>query len=130
MINKKKWFTIIEIIIATWILTISVFWVYKLISENNKMINNSNIYLNTSMMWPMVENCIKNLSPSIWSKIFFNLWDDYKNCNYSTVKTTNTIDNIDYILSAEWINKPIWTIWNINIYSDLTWNIESRFIQK
>ena len=134
MKKNRNWFTIIEIIIATSILTISVFWVYKLISENNKMINNSNIYLNTSMMIPLIENCIKNKNPTAWTstanKYYFDLWNNYKNCNTVLSETINTIDNIDYILSAEWLDKHIWKIRNINIFSDITWNIKSRFIQK
>lgn len=133
MINKK-WFTIIEIIVATWILTVSVFWVYKLISENNKIIYNSNTYLNANMMIPLIENCIKNRSPSTQSssltQYYFDLWSDYKDCREYNNEVINTIDSIDYILSAQWIDNPIWTIWDINIYSDLTWNIKSRFIQK
>ncbi len=134
MNKNNNWFTIIEIIIATSILTVSVFWVYKLISENNKMINNSNIYLNTSMMIPLVENCIKNKSPSTQSssltQYYFDLWSDHKDCRESNNEVINTIDSIDYILSAKWIDNPIWTIRDINIFSDITWNIKSRFIQK
>ncbi len=130
MINNKKWFTILEIIVATSILTISVFWVYKLISENNKIINNSNIYLNTTMLIPSIENCIKNIEPSLWVKHYFDFWTNYEECNILNNEVINTIDNIEYVISAEWTNTPIWKRWEIIIYSDNTWKVESIFLQK
>lgn len=130
MNKQNKAFTIIEVIIATWILTISVFWIYKLIAENNKIINNSNIYLSANLLVPLVENCIKNIDPPTWNKLFLDLWSDNKQCVSQNNKTINNLDWIEYTMSFEWNDQPIGTIWSIEIFSDFTWNIESTFIQK
>ncbi len=130
MIIKKHAFTLIEVIIATSILSISVFWVYKLISENNRIINNSNIYLSSNLLVPVVENCIENISPATWTKYFLYLWNDYKQCSLNNNVILNNIDWINYELSFEWNDTPIWKIWAIEIFSDFTWKIESNYIQK
>lgn len=130
MIKNNNWFTILEIIVATSILTISVFWVYKLISENNKIINNSNIYLNTTILIPSIENCIKNIEPGLGTKYYFDFWTNYQECNISNTPTINIIDNIEYTMSAEWTNTAIWKLRKISIYSDNTWEIKSNFVQK
>lgn len=126
---NKKGFTLLEIIIATGILTISVFWIYKLIWENNKIIDNSNKYLTTTLLFPVVENCLEN----IWinNNWFINLWNDLKYCIYSNNQVVNTIDWIDYILEFILENEnDNEKRWSIEIYSDFSWKIKSEYIQK
>ena len=61
MKKNIPWFTLIEVIIATWIITIAVFWVYKLISENTKIISNSTNYTQSILLFPVLEQCIENI---------------------------------------------------------------------
>lgn len=130
---NKKAFTLIEVIIATSILTISVFWVYKLISQNSKIIENSNNYLNTTLLFPVLENCIENLDLNldINDSRFFNLWGNLKECSAYDEEKINSIDNISYILHAKLKqNSGTWTIWGTKIVSDFTWTHTWTYIQK
>jgi prepilin-type N-terminal cleavage/methylation domain-containing protein len=56
-----KAFTLIEVIIATTILSIAVFGVYKLIGENTKIIQNSDNYFKANSLLPSITNCIENI---------------------------------------------------------------------
>ena len=92
-INHKKAFSLIEVIVASIILSLAVFWVFKLIWENEKLINNSDNYKTaTSLFIPLIE-CIEN----IWSSSE-NRYIILENCTTSISETWATIDNIDYIL--------------------------------
>lgn len=118
MMNNKG-FSLIEVIVATSILSMAVFWVYKMIGENSKIVINSNNYLNTSLLFPIIETCID--STSITTSKYINLWNDYKSCNYSDSGVVNTIDNTDYVLHAEMkTDFPKSRIWEISISSDYT----------
>ena len=57
MKKNNKAFTLIEVIVATGILMISVFWVYKLIWENAKLINNSDNYLQLNLLFSPLSSC-------------------------------------------------------------------------
>ena len=127
MRQDKNAFSLIEVVIATSIITISVFWVYKLIWENTKIINNSSNYLQVNSLFPVVEECIEK----IWFSALkntgsnnydFNFWNtlSLENCNTGT--TFNVIiDNIEYYL--KWIITNSWSDfieWEISIRSDET----------
>lgn len=73
----KKAFSLIEVVVATWILSIAVFWVYKMIWENNKIINNSNNFLNKTALFPVLETCIEQSGETTWT-IYIDLWTDLK----------------------------------------------------
>jgi prepilin-type N-terminal cleavage/methylation domain-containing protein len=101
----KKWFSLIEVIIATSILSISIFWVYKLISENTKIINKSSNNIQLNNILHTVTECIVNIwfwnfSPVIWTEYTFNLWINNDKCNTWSVDLVN-IDNINY--DIKWI---------------------------
>lgn len=114
---NKNAFSLIEVIVATSILSIAVFWVYKMISENSKIVVNSNNYLNVSLLFPIIETCINN--SWITTSKYIDLWNDYKNCNTSDSSITNKIDNIDYILFANMkTDFPKSRIWEISVSSD------------
>jgi len=111
---RKSGFTLIEVIIATSIITITVFWVYKLIWENTKIINKSWNILQSKYLFPLIEECIENLWIVsfpwwVWTKYTFNLWNNSL-LNECKIGNSNilTIDNIDYILEWKvidsWIN--------------------------
>lgn len=126
---NKKAFSLIEVIVATSILSIAVFWVYKMIGENSKIVINSNNYLNVSLLFPIIETCIE--SSWITMSKYIDLWSDYKSCTYSDSSVINKIDNIDYILFADMKNilsKSI--VWEISISSDYTNTSTWIYIQK
>jgi prepilin-type N-terminal cleavage/methylation domain-containing protein len=112
-------FSLIELVVATSILTIAVFWVYRLIWENTKLITNSNISTKTVLLFPVVETCIKYLDLKSDDYIF--IWNDYKTCE--TSQKVNKIDNIDYTFEV----KNIWVdSWEIIISSDY-WSMSKTF---
>jgi prepilin-type N-terminal cleavage/methylation domain-containing protein len=121
MTNKKA-FTLIELIVATSILTITVFWIYRLIWENTKIITNSNIKTKTALLFPIVEVCIENLGLENSSTIF--IWEDYKSC--SKEDKPNKIDGIQYEFYAEKKNE---NEWEIKITSDY-WVQTGAYLKK
>jgi prepilin-type N-terminal cleavage/methylation domain-containing protein len=112
--KNLKAFTLIELIVATSILSITVFWIYKLIWENSKVVTNSNIITKTALLFPVVEACIDNLSPGFESGSIF-IWtenDGYKYCLQENIP--NEIDWIKYDFYAKkGVNE-----WEIKITSD------------
>lgn len=111
----KKAFSLLEVIIATWILTITVFWIYKIIWENSKIVANSNNYLNQNILFENVKECLKweNFS----EKKFLDFWNDFKKCNFSTTEKFFQIDWIDYLISIETVDKN----WKVIINSSTVW---------
>lgn len=127
---NKKAFSLIEVVVATWILSIAVFWVYKMIWENNKIINNSNNFLNKTSLFPILETCIEDSWETSWT-FYIDLWSDLKNCDIVTSETINKIDNIEYILKAEMVNNLSKTrIWETSIFSNFSWTSSWVYIQK
>lgn len=103
MKKNKKAFTLIEVIVASAILSITVFWVYKLIWENSKLMSNSENYLQLNTLFPVFEECIKNKWYSSFSDnstTKFNFWN---NLNWCETWNSNSviIDNIEYFLEAK-----------------------------
>ncbi len=137
-LNKKSGFSLIEVVVSSIILSLTVFWVYKLIAENNKIINNSNNYLDANMLISNTISCIENLSWSLyptftntWSFYFENTltwrcmtWSYNTNYNFSWV----TLNNIDFKLYwkiiTSWSDYNDWNIW---VWSDVTWKIEKEY---
>lgn len=130
---NSKWFSLIEVVIATWIISITVFWVYRLIWENTKIINNSSNYLQVNSLFPVIENCIENKWFSSFStyikndRINFTLWNTWllNECNTSWSDKV-IIDHIEYDLSSTIINKTNDYIdWELSVTSDnnetMTW---------
>lgn len=118
---NKKWFTLIEIIVATSILTIAVFWVYKLIWENTKIINNSRLLNNIQLLFPVIENCGDN-EKSIISDgrlYYLDLWVNWNKCDFDLNEKNTIIDNSVYLLSIQYntINKEF----DYNIESEYFW---------
>ena len=60
MKKNIKAFSLIEVVIAAGILSVTVFGVYKLIGENHKLINNSDNYLTLNNLFIPLQECIKN----------------------------------------------------------------------
>lgn len=131
---KKHWFTLIEIIIATSILTISVFWVYKLIWENTKLITNFDSQKQSNSLFLSLEQCINyiwiaNFKASSNTWYTFNFWSDLKWC---LTWTTNNIilDNIEYKLywniTGSWTN---YIDWDLSVFSENNGKISKKFVE-
>ncbi len=118
MKKERKWFSLIEIIIATWIITISVFWVYKIIWENFKIINNSYNTLSKNQLFPVFEQCLENLTysgflnKSTWQEYSIYLWNNLQDCQISN--NLSIMDSREYRLTAtisdSWINFIKWVL--------------------
>jgi hypothetical protein len=120
-----KWFSLIEVVIATSIITITVFWVYKLIWENTKIITNSSNYLQVNSLFPLTEECFEEkwfstfTNLTTWDKYYLYLWSNLDKCNNNPSWTI--IDNVEYNIywliqdkDTDYIN------WTIFINSDET----------
>jgi len=67
MKKNKIGFSLIEVVIAAGILSVTVFGVYKLIGENSKLINNSDNYLTLNNLFIPLQECIKSKNISGYS---------------------------------------------------------------
>lgn len=127
---NKKAFSLIEVVVATWILSIAVFWVYKMIWESNKIINNSNNFLNKTALFPVLETCIEQSWVTSWT-IYIDLWSDLKSCDTNSSEVINKIDNVEYVLKAEMVNNLSKTrIWETSIFSNFSWTSSWIYMQK
>ena len=117
ILNSNKWFSLIEVVIATWIISISVFWIYKLIWENTKIINNSSNYLQSNTLFPVLEECIENKISTFTIPVNTKRYFYLNNSNYYSCQLTNSwtiIDWLEYNLSAKiidsWSNYNNWEL--------------------
>jgi len=129
----KKAFSLIEVIIAASILSVTVFWVYKLIWENSKLINNAWNYFQLNSLFPVLEECIKSktfawfASNSNWDTLKFNLWSNLNSCWIWNTPPV-LIDNVDYYLEWKIINKTLDFIdWELKISWDWVWTSTGTF---
>ncbi len=130
MKTNKKAFSIIEVITATIILSIAVFWVFKLISENNKLINNSSNYNTAMSLFIPFQECIENLykinNSNITNDFYINFWTNNLEC-----KIWNSyidINNIEYKLNWKIIYENSENInLELNIFTD-TIKIKKEYI--
>lgn len=130
--KEKKWFSLIEVVIATAIISITVFWIYKLISENTKIINNSWNYFLINSLFPSLEECIDNIPPSSFVSgiYYFSFWNNLKSCSVQTTETWTIIDNIIYKMRGEIITNWLSDIeWNLYIWSENTKDIMKNYRQ-
>lgn len=101
----KKAFSIIEVVTASIILSITVFWVFKLIFENQKLINNSSNYNTTLWLTSPLNECIEYIwynwfvSKNVWDEYNIYFWSSNTECLLSSSWTI--IDNISYDFKIE-----------------------------
>lgn len=118
--KNKNAFSIIEVVIATWIISITLFWIYKIIWENNKIIANSNNFLTQNFLYENAYECLK--SQNFTEKKFLNFWNDLKKCELTNNKTFTKIDWVDYFISIE----DTWEKYKIKIESSAVWILEKE----
>lgn len=140
-ITNRAWFSIIEVVISSIILSLSVFGIYKLIAENNKLINNSNNFLDANILLTNSITCLENIwfdnlqtsnfNSQIWSIYFENsltgkcsTWTYDSDYSFTWVK----LNNLDYYLYAKitgsWSDYLDWNLW---IYNESVWKIERNW---
>lgn len=130
---KKNWFTLLEILVASFILSIVVFSVLKLISENKKLINNSKNITNMYNLVPNIKECIKNIwyenfknNTQTWYSI--NFWNDLKSCQTWNLNYTSiNIEWIDYISNIILTKQTDIIDFEIEVKSDWVWNIKNNY---
>lgn len=133
MQNSKNAFSLVEILVASVILSITVFWVYKLIWENNKIINNSDNYTQIDYIFPNLTECINhiwftNFKSITTSSYDFNFWATWTWCYTGSSKVI--INNIEYRLSWKITNSWSEFIdWNLNIEAEWVWKRSQSFRQ-
>ena len=133
MKKTKKAFSLIEIIISTIILTIWVFWVYKLIWNNVNLITNNDNNKTFNDLYPNFKECITSLTSTLswsynsWSSFSINFWSDNMSCltwNYNSNFdfTWVILNNNEYYLFWEITKKDIDKMEvKLNIYNSLNW---------
>lgn len=135
MKKNKYWFSLVEIIIATSIITIWVFWIYKLFSSNMRIIwENEDYKTQINMQIPLIE-CLKNIwynslnTYSSWDYFSINFWNDNMWCFTWTYDSNYTftwvnMDNLDYhlYLKITWKDSEKISI-EPNIYSETLWEL-------
>lgn len=131
--NKNlTWFSIIEIIISTVILTMWVFWVYKLIGNNMSYISNNENLLQQNLLYSPMRECIKSLwfdNLDAWypsgTNFSINFWDNQMWCFTGSYNTNYDfswvlVDNQEYFLYAKVNSKSSTRIkLELNIYTTL-----------
>ena len=142
MKNKSKYaFSIIEVVVSSIILSLSVFWIYKLIAENNRIIDNSNNYLDANLLVTNMIACMENIwfdtlkssnfSSQTGSFYFQNsLTWSCQTWIYNTSYWFNWVElnNEDYFMYWKIINS--WTgflNWKLWIYNDTVWKVEKDY---
>lgn len=132
MISSKKAFSIIEIIISASILSIWVFWVYKLIWNNMNYIANNENLLQLNMLYNPMRECIKSIwynslswSYNSWDTFSIYFWSNNMWCFTGTYNTTYDfswiiIDHQEYFLFWKISEKSSWEMKSeLNIYNPL-----------
>lgn len=132
---SKKAFTLIEIIVATSILTIAVFWVFKLIWENNKIMSTSQNIKNSHFLLQPMSECLQSIwIPQLQSEsdeIYIDLWVNKNQCSIGDSNSVVELNNLEYQLLAE---KKIdnWDsiVWDLKISDWVNKDIVVEFFQK
>ncbi len=129
---SKSAFSIIEIIISASILTVWVFWVYKLIWNNMNYIANNENLLQLNMLYNPMRECIKSIwynslswSYNVWSGFSINFWTDNMWCFTGTYNKTYDfswilLDKNEYFLYSKVLSKNTDEMkLELNIYNPL-----------
>lgn len=122
-----SWFTLIEVIVATSILSLSIFGIYKLIGENIKLIWNSSALSTSAILLNNAKECIKYFwYDAFWNSGIYsvNFGSDNFGCAtgiYDSDYTFSgvTMDSRQYFLSAEIVSSATGSRdWDLTIFEE------------
>ncbi len=133
--HKTSAFTLVEVIVAASILSVTIFGVFKLIWENTKLISNKEQYSFANTLFPSLQECIEyigfdNFDNTIPNTYYFNFWVNWDEC-ISDTNPVNPInlDGIDYYLSWSTTWDATQLNWNLEVDSDTTRSIQKTYTQ-
>ncbi|NUJ97914.1 type II secretion system protein [Candidatus Gracilibacteria bacterium] len=137
--KKKKAFSLIEIIVATSVISMTIFGVYTLIAQNGKLIQNSGSYLQGEILIGNIKECINFLGFNTFKgnsqkEYSFNL-PFTGTCSTGTYSTGYNfspfqIDGKNFFLFATITNSGANFIeWKLGSYEESTGKIEKDYIQ-
>lgn len=140
--NMKKnifAFSLLEVVIAAWILTVTIFWVYKLIAENTRLMKNASDYKQWSMLFISIKECIENIwfnnfktSTQTWYS--FNFWPTWNVCLTGSYDSNYTFSWVEV---GSWSYFLFWEItnswsnfinWNLSIFNENIGKIQKTMI--
>lgn len=135
MIKSKKGFSIIEAVVSTIILTIWVFWIYKLIWNNMNLLSNNETYITMSTLAKNFKECSNYFwydslsSYSSWDIFSVNFWNDNNWCftwsyNNDFYFSWVILDNKEYFLYWKIIQKESdYLKINYNVFNFTAWKL-------
>jgi prepilin-type N-terminal cleavage/methylation domain-containing protein len=130
MIWNKKAFTLIEVIVATSILSLSIFGIYKLIGENMRLLWTSSAMTTSALLLNNAKECIKSFWYSAFGtswKYSLSFWTNNMSCatwsfvsNYSFSGVI--LDSKEYFLSAEILQTSTnFRNWRFEVFEESLW---------
>lgn len=134
------WFSLVEVMIASAILSLTVFWVYKLIGENSKLISNKDTYVQKNILLSNIKECIEDIGfttfkSSTQTSYSFNFWPTGYNCISDTYSSTYSFTGIDlagktYYLFGTITNSGATFIdWDIGVFEESTGKVNKTYKQ-
>ncbi|MCP4523510.1 MAG: hypothetical protein GY828_04795 [Candidatus Gracilibacteria bacterium] len=136
MKNAKKAFSLIELIVATSILTLTVFGVLKLIGENTKTISNAQLSSQLNYLLQPTKECLGSIGISTLqaegTTVYVNIGSpDNPLCLIGNSNTLLTIDGIEYQIKADKISYNTKYIrWNLEVSDNFGGIATMNFLQK
>ncbi len=137
---NNKAFSLIEVIIAATILSITVFWVYKLIGENSKLIANKDVFVERNILLNDMKECIENIgfASFTWNaqaQYSFNFGPLNFSCVSDTYNSSYTFPSVDiagksYFIFGNILNKSSSSIdWELSVYEESSGKITKTYKQ-
>ncbi len=124
MLLKNKFaFTLVEVVIAWIILTVWVFWIYKMIWSNMLLLNKSQDTVDAQTLLQPASECIKSkkndintLSETWFYLTFWNEINSFTWCLINTSSWTVLLNWVEYEIfwERELINSQTWVILDIS----------------
>ena len=127
--SKIYWFSLTEVIVATSILTLTIFWVYKLLGENLRLIWNTSSLSTIALLENNAKECLKYFwysSPwTIGQKYSINFWVNNIFCqtgsfdpHYTTFSWVS-LDSKTYFISTQIKSEDVsGRNWEIEIFEE------------
>lgn len=122
---SKKAFSILEVLIASLVLSVTVFWVYKLIGENSRLIGNKDIFTQKNILLLNAQKCLNywgfsELKNAAINDMSINFGANNSSCFTGTYNTDYSFPSVNmnatnYYISAQitnsWATFIDWDIW-------------------